>query len=826
MTVYASTRRHVSLKWSTKAALRLIPIVLFATQILTLLRAIRCQTSPEYSTLRYGRADKHSSLDYAGEGGFLYDITSVLLGWESDQASCSAASMGRPIAGSDIPYGSFSLLWPAFIRLCLGHFIETLSSALQGRTHAAEGGMSIFEHSLAFAEAETMISQSIGLGLFGIPKSGPTDDSTPSTATLLSRSRVLERLNVTPELLLITLISCCNGLSANILDVLGKQAKYRFIHTTLWALCYMGAMFWGIFNTYVMESDAGVLNFPTVCIVGFVPHLLMLIGILACVAIYCVALVLTALSLPSDLPQPTSFRERFALANGNMQGSSHIENTRFNLSEDFYSTLVRIGYASLTAASEAVFLNEGKRVVVRRMTWLEEDRLTEIADPGRSSSRNTNSGFEQSDSDGSVEFELPKMDNQWQCGYAQEKKLEKKPGSTPIKRQSSLGSVGAFRNPNRGYQGFLFLRAIFNLTIGWWAFGLIRFLEWLRFPVKLSWLESLAGTARKTDLARKADNRPPTLDFWILTDEGVLELPENHDFDVEKEMRKREKMIHARWGEAEESQLDNKLYNWWKAGGSWGNQDDSGDYSPPEEDWDDTTSVISASTNNDEWESDESDGRKTPTQDNPYPLFSRFHRPGSPAPETLIDTASLARLLDPKDRESKREAQILSSHLLAANEGRIVTRSHFKQQIDRERARILTSTQYIHSQFLSDNNFPSPSANNNGQAERRLTSDEEAELLEKLILSRRLGISPSSSPESQSNQTPNQSQSWATGASGLGPEGPLCVVCQASPRAIITWPCRCLCICEDCRFSLAMNNFGSCVTCRREVTGFVRLWVP
>src|SRR6266496_118452 len=30
-------------------------------------------------------------------------------------------------------YGSFSLLWPVFLRLCLSHFIETLSFVRQGR---------------------------------------------------------------------------------------------------------------------------------------------------------------------------------------------------------------------------------------------------------------------------------------------------------------------------------------------------------------------------------------------------------------------------------------------------------------------------------------------------------------------------------------------------------------------------------------------------------------------------------------------------------------------------------------------------------------------
>jgi len=51
-------------------------------------------------------------------------------------------------------------------------------------------------------------------------------------------------------------------------------------------------------------------------------------------------------------------------------------------------------------------------------------------------------------------------------------------------------------------------------------------------------------------------------------------------------------------------------------------------------------------------------------------------------------------------------------------------------------------------------------------------------------------------------------------------------VCQSAPRTIIVWPCRCLSLCDDCRVSLAMNNFDKCVCCRREVTSFSRIYVP
>ncbi|KKZ64395.1 hypothetical protein EMCG_09618 [[Emmonsia] crescens] len=835
VTIYGSTRRHLSLKWHVRLALRIIPIILFTSQIVSLLQAIRCQTSPEYPQLRYGKPGKRSSFDYGGEGGFLYTLSSLLLPWQDDEGSCSAVHMNRLPGTKDIPYGSFSLLWPVFLRLCLNQFVETLSCALQGRGVATEAGMSIFEHSLAFAEAETMISQSVGLGLFGLPKttgqtSASNNTSSSSATQLLSRNQVLDRLNVTPELLLIALISCCNSLSSNILDVFGRQNQGRLINTTFWGLCFMASMLLGFFEGSLLGNDTGVLKFPTVCIVGFVPHLLILVGILTCVAIYGLALLITAFSLPSNIPTPTSLRERISLAHGNMQGASQIRNVRLNPREDFYTTLVRIGYASLAAASDAVFLNEGKSVVARTMTWLEEDRLSEIE-----ASRNNNVNRAQyrapqpmefsADGNEAFNFDIPERETEWESGYSREKKIEKqRKGARSMEKQTAFGGVGAFQGASRCYHGFTFFRGIFFLLVGWAAFWFIRALDLVGITRRPRWLTKLGGAGRKRAITRRADNLN-SLDFWILTDQGELKLPEDYEYDVEMEMRKREVANASQWGETEESRFDRKLYNWWKIGGSWGDRDESGDYAPSQDDWEDTTSVVSMSTNTDsEWEVYESDGRRTPTQRSPYTMenqqsaWSNFSsRSSTPPDETLLDMGSLARLLDPRDNEARHEARVLASHLMAADEGKIMTRSRFRSQVERDRARVLTSSRYntthVHSTSMS------PGSNE----KKRPTSEEESEILENLILSRRLGQDHSSGTHAQQQREP---QSWKTGASGLGADGPQCVICQAAPRSIIIWPCRCLCVCEDCRVSLAMNNFGSCVTCRREVAGFVRLWVP
>ncbi|KAL5364921.1 hypothetical protein BJX96DRAFT_168677 [Aspergillus floccosus] len=808
ITIYASTRRHLNLDWHRRLALRIIPIVLFLTQIHSLLRAIRCQTSPDYSLIRYGSPGKRLLFDHAGGGGFLYSLGSTLLPWETDEESCAAVSMGRPGNASEIAYGSFSLLWPVFLRLCLSHFVETLSCALQGRPVVTEAGMSIFEHSLAFAEAESTISQTLGLGVFGLPKQSPgrdeAGDGSHPAAQLLTRAQVLERMNISPELLLIALISCCNSLTSNLLDVFGKQSRYRLFNTAFWGICFMSAMAWGILSGSNVGTENLVLKFPTVCIVGFVPHLAILLGIFTCVTIYSVALIITAFSLPMEITQPLTFRERLALAHENMQGSSHIFTARLNRHDDFYTTLLRIGYTALTAASEAVFLNEGKGVVARNMTWIEEDRLAEIeaSRRARHPSRDTQSKDVPFGGEESMDFELPKAPLEWESGYGREKKIEKsRNGSRAARAQTDFSGVGAFRGAVRCYHGVAFFRSIFYLLFRWSVFGLDRVLDKIGINARPQWFKTIIGPRARTTPKKSNARQTESLDFWILTEDGELELPGDHEFDVEREMRKREGSNSINWERADEQRLDEKLYNWWKAGGSWGNQDQSPDYAPSTDDFDDTTSVISMSTTTgSEWE-DESDGRRTPTRENPFP--GNFSRESTPAQETLMDISTFARLLDPRDQESRQEARILAAHLAAGQDGRILTRRQYQKQLERDRAQILLSSRL--PRLAADGGKGKP------------TTEEESEILEKLILSRR-GATPGSSTA--------DGMTWESGASGLGPSGPPCVICHTNPRSIITWPCRCLCVCEECRVSLAMNNFGSCVTCRQEVGGFVRLWVP
>jgi hypothetical protein len=297
-------------------------------------------------------------------------------------------------------------------------------------------------------------------------------------------------------------------------------------------------------------------------------------------------------------------------------------------------------------------------------------------------------------------------------------------------------------------------------------------------------------------------NDPDSLNFWLLSIDGDLTISKEEHTDVEAEIRNQLRSKQASWTESDEKNLDSKLYRWWLGGGFWGVDDESGNFNPDQKDLDeDNTSVVSFSTKTEdeqEWESDveNDDGRRTPTQE--YPDFSRE---STPFFDTPLDSADLAQLLHPKTPGQRAEAQALAAHLASEN---IVTRSRYRNIVQREKAKVLTSTRQRPANFVASSG--------------KLTLEEEAQILEHLIISRRSFQNATSSTD--------QPTSWAKGASGMGEGGPQCVVCQSSPRSIIVWPCRCLSLCDDCRVTLAMNNFDKCVCCRRDVASFSRIFVP
>ncbi|ORY59476.1 uncharacterized protein BCR38DRAFT_444626 [Pseudomassariella vexata] len=804
--IFAASRRRLRLQWPVRLLLRFLPIILFLYQARDLLHSIQCQTSPDFAEMRWGNASKTSDLMFAQAGGYLHGMSSALLLGADDFDSCRAVNMVPP---SDMVYpaelqGSLSLLWPLFGTFCLSQFLETVSCAVQGRPVAVETGMTLFEHSLAFAEADAAISNQLGWGLFsGQGSSNVTFQQGSGTSVAISRSMIMKRVNTPPEVLLVAFLSAMSHVTSHILGIFNLQSKFRLISTGFWALCFMGSIVLKAFTFSLDDpSSMGLFRFPTVCIIGFIPHVMVFAGIFVCFVIYVIALALSALAPPDGLergPQ-LSFRQRLAQAHENMQANISLSDIRISWEMDFYTALLRTGFGVITMASEAVYLNEDRNVNLKRHTWLEEERYREI-ESLRMQWAGSGLGGSRYDSVGTIGL-VPVKDNQLSAssGYARERAAQKVPKSR-IGDKGARDGVGAAERSSRWLLALEFIMNINRLILRWGALIMLKGLARIGVssqPRLLLWLSSRPKKDKKGERQSSGRSR-----LYVSGRDGQR-LYNDEDADVETDLRRRLKG-NIETANMPEADLDTFLYKTWKFGGLWGSVDNSEDWLPDENenDWDTTSmicSVAGSDVSNDDdqdpriGEDDLDDGQCTPTQSSPF--ASRESTPF----DSPIAMTDLARLLHPTSPEDRQEAHALAAHLAS---DRIMTRSAYAHLQAVQRGRLLTSSQ-------------------RRPPNQKLSSDEEAELLEQLILSRRA----TTQQRSQNQLLPNSDSNTGSWAGGLGESGPQCVVCHSSPRTIIVWPCRCLSLCDECRVTLAMNNFDKCVCCRREVISFSRIYVP
>lgn len=719
----------------------------------------------QYSEFKYGSSVKPFYLDFAGDGGLLYYLSSSLLFWKTDEDSCRVVGM---IQASPMPEtldhkGSLSLLWPLFQCLCLGQFVEAFSCAIQGRRVMVETMMSIFEYSLACAEAEAMVINRVTLGSQSL--------KIPQEIGLASRNALLGSLNTSPEVILMGLIQSLNHLTSHVLGLFELQAQFRLLNTGLWGLCFMGVFVLGFFSS--LDAGADISRFPTICVIGFIPQFVVCIGMGICGAIYLLAIILSLFSPPNAMPPPVSFSDRLKIAHRNLQANAPLSKVRLEMKMDFNSALMRVGLAVMIVAHKALYLNEKRAINVSKLTWLEEQRLQELESSHLAVNRiqhemAAQAGTEEGGFLGS-DAKIINPNKVMINGYAREVTTE------------SLSSSGT----RQGYRHSMtrFLLGLFFLVVRLFALITVKVCD----AVGIHQVRRFAyGKERQRSASNAEDGALQNSDADPSELLLNMSLIDHEDKDFEAEVKGQ---ITADWGEDEERRLDLFLYDWWARGPTWGERDSSGTYEVTDVD-EDATSLISGHSDDDEdscWQSDNDNDNNN----------------GDKTTDHVLDTSHLARLLAPTDPADRQEAEILAHHL---NSDRIVTRSSYRRARLLDRARVLTSRRYspISSSSSPGPNFPL----------RKLSPDEEESILEKLILSRR------------SASASSQQQTWREGAEGLGAGGPQCVVCQASPRSILVWPCRCLSLCEECRVSLAINDFGTCVCCRQEVFGFSRLFVP
>jgi hypothetical protein len=731
----------------------------------------------------------------------LFKASSALLFWESEGASCAAVNMS--MEDGTTTHGSLSLLWPLFLSFCLSQFVETLSCALQGRRPV--GDINLVELSLAFAEAESMVLKPFEMAM-ATASTDPMKESKP-----LDKKVLLRAMNVAPEMLLISLLWALNNLSSNILAIFNVRHKYRLINTGFWGLAYLVAFSWSILRLWPAEgsTDSWIFRFPTVFIIGFCPHILVILGMVICGTIYAAALILTALSLPPGQAEPMSVKDRIYAAYRNLQANVHFSNATpltFRLTDDFYTTLLATGFTVLTAASEAVYLNEGAKVRVTNLTWLERKRIQELQQ-----------GLLFKKTRAAIPSELRAAANDRNeaiagspppTGYAVERKSQNQEKDEALAAVRGEGGVGFMQRGGRWQMALRLLQGTSWLFLGLYAKFMLFLLHKVGINWRPHWVRNLVGeSARKSDAngqgARSLLSQTD-LDFWLSSHGGKQYSVTDQTLDVEAEVRK--KMAEEiRDERAVETKLDGHLYEWWKQGGWWGEVDTSGEYQARQQE-EDSTSMISYSTEAnsqaDEWDDLGESGRLTPTQRD-FDLRSR-----EATPDDFLDANRLAVLLDPQSVEDQQEARMLSRRLRKTE---VMTRSQYRRLTQQERSAVLTSSRYGPAITLDTLGAP-------------MTEEAEEKLLEQFILTRR---SARPLPTANTSNTGTGSTgTWDTGAEGMGSAGPQCVVCQDSPRTILLWPCGCLCLCDDCRVNMATRNYGNCVCCRTATVAYSRLYVP
>lgn len=544
-------------------------------------------------------------------------------------------------------------------------------------------------------------------------------------------------------------------------------------------------------------STMGLFRFPTVCIIGFIPHVMVLAGILICLVIYAIALVLSALASPSGVVdgQRLTFRERLVEAHGSMQANISLSDIRISWEMDFYTALLRTGFGVITMASEAVYLNEDQGVTLKERTWLEDERYRELESLRMTGSR-MGSPYDSVGTIGLVPIKETEVGAT--SGYARERAAQKIPktrmGDKRPRDSNGAPGVGASERGSRWRLALEFLMSINRLAMRWGALIMLKGLARIGVrarPRFLVWLTSRPKTGRRDerqsgDGSSGAQASGRSKNASLFNDEVA---------DVEATVRRRLKSS-PETANLPDEEVDRRLYTSWKSGSLWGATDTSGEWEPAEDadDWDTTSMIYSVAGSDadeeerDAWEDDDplDDGQRTPTQVSPF-----ASREATPSDHPL-PLADLARLLHPSSPEERQEAHALAAHLRS---DRILTRSQYARQQTSARTRLLLSSRRPHA------------------AHHKLTPEEEAELLEQLILARRTAAA-----------APPDPMDAGEGIGGV--DGPPCVVCHTTPRTVIVWPCRCLSLCDECRVSLAMNNFDKCVCCRREVISFSRIYVP
>ncbi|ANB12981.1 putative ubiquitin-protein ligase ASI1 [Sugiyamaella lignohabitans] len=334
--VFATTRRPAPLPLVYRVILRSIAIYMLAAQLNPLLRALACSNNQ----LREFVLDKSKT-----GGWFIGNICRSILapplsGLRGHQIYAVPDSYAKSLAHSlsprkllerfNIPWFSpkttkvhyvlseseanslylfcpapADTLWDLYRAICIGHFIETFTSVIQGLIPYSETGMTLFEYSVAFQEVQSFAQLS-------------------------------------PEILVLSIISALSQIAFHLQGMVNSY-RYRLIPSAFFGLTFMSYLAYAVYN-------GRLLYFPSVCVIGYVPQLVVSVVVLVCGIIYGLACL---------------------VAGGSENMQTSLQSIHIDLNDDFYTCLMKLGVISLTSATKATYLTEARSLCAPLATWIE-----------------------------------------------------------------------------------------------------------------------------------------------------------------------------------------------------------------------------------------------------------------------------------------------------------------------------------------------------------------------------------------------------------------------------------------------------------------------
>jgi len=202
-------------------------------------------------------------------------------------------------------------LWRIFISLCISQFLETFVSITSNQSALNDTGLTLFEHSLAFQECQSL--------------------SQPSS-----------------QLLVICLFSIVHQLVIHTLGIT-NQKRYQLIPSTLLGVSFL------VFYCYNIYTG-GLIFFPTVVVLSVIPQFLVFTIIFICLVIYYAAVLVNQDS--SGLTYTTMIQ--------NLKSSINLQ-----MNDDFHSTLMRFGNIMFNAVENEEYVNELSDLTLPSKTYLE-----------------------------------------------------------------------------------------------------------------------------------------------------------------------------------------------------------------------------------------------------------------------------------------------------------------------------------------------------------------------------------------------------------------------------------------------------------------------